>query len=112
MARRCVFSRFSGWAELLSRPYRTQEPVPMRLDHAFRLALAATMALVVACHDSTSPTPRLVSFDPAKARARVEPLAKIFDQPIFTSFQGAMSAFESYFRSGGSIPDNVKGKTF
>ena len=84
----------------------------MHLNLSFRRALVATMALAAACHDSTSPAPRVVAFDAAHARARVEPLAKIFDQPIFTSFQGALTHFESYFRSGGSIPDSVKGKTF
>lgn len=84
----------------------------MRLSHSFGIAVVATLALAASCHDSTSPAPRPISFDAAHARARVEPLAKIFDQPIFTSFQGAMSNFESYFRSGGSIPDSVLGKTF
>ena len=84
----------------------------MHLTLSFRRALVVTMTLVAACHDSTSPAPGVISFDAAHARARVEPLAKIFDQPIFASFQGAMSQFESYFRSGGSIPDSVGGKTF
>jgi len=84
----------------------------MHLTPTFRRALVASLTLAAACHDSTSPAPREIAFDAAHARARVEPLAKIFDQPIFTSFQGAMSAFESYFRSGGSIPDSVIGKTF
>lgn len=84
----------------------------MHLTFSFRRALVVTMMLAAACHDSTSPAPRLISFDAARARARVEPLAKIFDQPIFTSFQGAMSQIEPYFRSGGSIPDSVVGKTF
>jgi hypothetical protein len=84
----------------------------MRLNPSFRRALVATTTLIAACRDSTSPAPPSISFDAAQARARVEPLAKIFDQPIFASFQGAMSSFESYFRSGGSIPENVKGKTF
>jgi len=84
----------------------------MRFNHSFRIVLAAAMTFVAACHDSTSPAPVLVSFDAAHARARVEPLAKIFDQPIFTSFQGALGHFEAYFRSGGSIPVDVTGKTF
>ena len=84
----------------------------MYLTRSFRRAVIATMVLVAACRDSTSPAPRVISFDASHARARVEPLAKIFDQPIFTSFQGALSYIEPYFRSGGSIPDGVKGKTF
>ena len=84
----------------------------MRINHSVRTALAAAMTLAAACHESTSPAPVPVSFDAAHARARVEPLAKIFDQPIFTSFQGALTHFESYFRSGGSFPADVKGKTF
>ena len=84
----------------------------MRLDHSFRRTLVAAMTLAAACHDSTSPAPPAVVFDAAHARARVEPLARIFDQPIFASFQSAMTFFEPYFRSGASIPDSVKGKTF
>ena len=84
----------------------------MRVDHSFRRALVAGLALAAACHDRSSTAPVPVSFDASRARARVEPLAKIFDQPIFTSFQGALTYFEPYFRSGTSIPDNVKGKTF
>ena len=84
----------------------------MRFNHSFRIALAAAVTLAAACHDSISVEPVPVSFDAAHARARVEPLAKIFDQPIFTSFQGALTYFESYFRSGGSFPPDVKGKTF
>jgi len=84
----------------------------MRYNHSFRIVLAVAMSLAAACHDSTSPAPRPISFDAAHARARVEPLAKIFDQSIFTSFQGALSTIEPYFRSGGSIPENVTGQTF
>jgi hypothetical protein len=84
----------------------------MRLNSSFRRVLVAMTTLIAACHDSTAPVLPSISFDAAHARARVEPLAKIFDQPIFASFQGAMSSFEGYFRSGGSIPENVKGKTF
>ncbi len=84
----------------------------MRFNHSFRVVLAAAMTLAAACHDSTSPAPLPVSFDAAHARARVEPLAKIFDLPIFTSFQGALTHIEPYFRAGGSIPDEVKNKTF
>ena len=84
----------------------------MLLTRSFRGAIVGTLTLVAACHDSTSPAPPVISFDASRARARVEPLAKIFDQPIFTSFQGALSYIEPYFRSGGSIPDDVKGKTF
>ena len=83
----------------------------MRFDH-FPIALAAAVTLSAACHDSISGEPMPVSFDAVHARARVEPLAKIFDQPIFTSFQGALSHFEPYFRSDGSFPADVKGKTF
>ena len=84
----------------------------MRFTPSFRRALVIAMTLAAACRDSTSPAPVPISFDAAHARARVEPLAKIFDQPIFISFQGALTHFEGYFRSGGSLPDNVKGKTF
>lgn len=84
----------------------------MRFNHAFRTVLTAAITLAAACHDSTSPAPVLISFDAAHARARAEPLAKIFDQPIFSSFQGALNFIEPYFRSGGGIPDAVKGKTF
>jgi hypothetical protein len=84
----------------------------MHINPSFRIVAVAAMTLAAACHDSTSPAPPVISFDAAHARARVEPLAKIFDQPIFTSFEGALSTIEPYFRSGGSIPDNVKGKTF
>jgi hypothetical protein len=84
----------------------------MHLSLSFQIVAAAAMTVAAACHDSTSPAPPVISFDAAHARARVEPLAKIFDQPIFTSFQGALSIIEPYFRSGGSIPENVKGKAF
>lgn len=84
----------------------------MDLTPSFRRALAAAMMCAAACHDSTSPAPHGIAFDAVHARARFEPLAKIFDQPIFVSFQGALTYIEPYFRSGGSIPDSVKGKTF
>lgn len=84
----------------------------MLFNQSLRRALLATMTFAVACRDGTSPAPVPIPFDASHARARVEPLAKIFDQPIFTSFQGALSYIEPYFRSGGSIPDGVKGKTF
>lgn len=77
--------------------------------------LLGTAALVAAwaCHDNTAPQPvPAVTFDAAHALARIDPMPKILDQPIFASFQGAMSSFETYFRSGGSIPDGVIGKTF
>jgi hypothetical protein len=84
----------------------------MYVNLTFRIVAVAAMTLAAACHDNTAPVPPVISFDAAHARARVEPLAKIFDQAIFTSFQGALSTIEPYFRSGGSIPDDVKGKTF
>ena len=84
----------------------------MPLAHSFRRALVAVLPLAAACHDRNATAPVPVSFDAVRARTRVEPLAKIFDQPIFTSFQGALTYVEPYFRSGTSIPESAKGKTF
>jgi len=60
------------------------------------LALAA--AMVAGCHDSAV-APRPVTFDASHALARVNPLAAVFDQPIFVSFNAALTFFEGNFRS-------------
>lgn len=84
----------------------------MRLLHLLGgLLAAASIGLIAGCHDATAPGQPNVSFDGAHARARLEPMAKIFDQEIFRSFEAAESFFEAYFRSGGGVPDAVKGKT-
>jgi hypothetical protein len=74
----------------------------------------AGVATLAACHgtgaDVSGPPP--VSFDAVHALARVNPVAAVFDQPIFASFVGAESFFEKYFRATTDVPDNVKGKTF
>lgn len=111
MACQGMISRFQGGPKLC-QPERETEESSLERNLSFRRALVATMTLLAACRDSTSPAPPVITFDAAHARARVEPLAKIFDLPIFTSFQGALSYIEPDFRSGGSIPDSVRGKTF
>jgi len=111
----------------------------MRLSRVVRLALPLVIA--AACHgDSTNPA--VTTFDARHAFSKIDPLAAVFDQPIFTSFNRALSSFETYFRSApvgaqtvvpgrgafdgrltrplvpatqlraSAIPDNVKGKTF
>jgi hypothetical protein len=71
----------------------------MRVSQSLRRAAVAAIMVAAACHDGTSPTPPAVPFDAPRARARVEPLAAIFDQPIFASFEASLSFFEPYFRS-------------
>src|ERR1051326_528183 len=113
----------------------------MRLSRLFRLTLP--LMLAAACHSDGISDPVVVTnFDARRAFAKIDPLAVVLDQPLFTSFNRALSSFEAYFRSaqagtltvvpnGGAfeprlprqlapatrilasaIPDNVKGKTF
>jgi hypothetical protein len=103
----------------------------------------AALALVAACHDGvTAPQPVMTNFDARHAFSKIDPLAAVLNQPIFTSFNGALSSFETFFRTApvgsasivsgrgtfgarltrtlapaaqiraSAIPDNVKGKTF
>ena len=112
----------------------------MRVSNFFVLTLSLVIA--AACDgDHTSPKVG-TTFDARHALSKIDPLAGVLDQPIFTSFNRALSSFETYFRSaavgtqiqvpgrGGfdahvtralvpatrvsasAIPDNVKGKTF
>jgi hypothetical protein len=115
----------------------------MRLTQRTNLALlAATLALVAACHDDATSPPVVTNFDARHAFSKFDPLAAVLDQPIYTSFNGALSSFEIYFRTAPvgaqivtpsrgafdarltrtlapvaqvratAIPDNVKGRTF
>jgi hypothetical protein len=112
----------------------------MRLSRLFRLALP--LLLAAGCRgENTSPV-IVTSFDARHAFAKIDPLAAVLDQPIYTSFNRALSSLETYFRSpqagtlilvpgrgafdarltrmllpaaqirASTIPDNVKGKTF
>lgn len=87
--------------------------MPIRL--IFRQLSLGAAVLLPACHDGTvAPTP-VVSFDATKVLARVDPLAAVFDQPIFASFDASLSFFEGAFRStGGAAPisDSARGRTF
>jgi hypothetical protein len=115
----------------------------MRLTRHFSLTLfVAAVGFVTACRDTTtSPLPS-GAFDARHALQKIDPLAAVLDQPIFTSFNGALSSFETFFRTApvgsativpgrsafgarltwalapatriraSTIPDNVKGKTF
>lgn len=114
----------------------------MQITRPFhRVLVSAALGFSAACHDSTSPMPA-VAFDARHALQRIDPLAAVLDQPIFRSFQGALSSFETFFRStpqavviavpsrgafdlhltrsfvpaaqirASAIPDGVKGKTF
>ena len=83
-----------------------------------RGAVAATLVLAVACHDDTAPRPPAAAFDAARARAQIEPIAVVFDQSIFKSFNGALSFYENFFRSGvvlapdvGAGPRSLAGRT-
>jgi hypothetical protein len=83
------------------------------------MVMSAAVLLATGCHESTAiVVPPAAPFDARHALARVDPLAGVFDQPIFKSFQASLSFFESYFRSppgavnASKIPDGVRGKTF
>lgn len=65
-------------------------------------SLAALLVATIAaagCGSDRATAPHPVSFDASDALARLEPVAAIFDQPIFSSFTGAEGFFESFFRS-------------
>jgi len=64
------------------------------------IGLSAFIVLGAACHDGTTiVTTPSVAFDAQNALARFDPLAAVFDQPIFKSFDAALSFFEGDFRS-------------
>lgn len=74
----------------------------MKLIRSFgRVLIAAAVALSAACHDATEP-PSLPApaFDARHAMTEFEPIAVVLDQPIIQSFDGAMSFYETFFRSG------------
>src|SRR5690242_18761507 len=62
------------------------------------MLLAFGAAMLAGCHDSAV-APGPVTFDASHALARVNPLAAVFDQPIFVSFNAALTFFEGNFRS-------------
>ncbi|MFL5614119.1 MAG: hypothetical protein ACJ796_10710 [Gemmatimonadaceae bacterium] len=67
-----------------------------------RKSIAALFVATIAaagCGSDRATAPHPVSFDASDALARVEPVAAIFDQQIFSSFTGAEGFFESFFRS-------------
>lgn len=115
----------------------------MRLATSLRrTTVAASLGFAAACSDTTSPPAGSVSFDAAHALAIVDPMAAVFEEPVFKSFDAAGSYFEAFFRSdlttpaslasvggaflpqltrplspaatmaAGAIPDDAKGKTF
>ena len=72
----------------------------MRPIQRTTVALFGALALVAACHDGTATGPAVVTnFDARHALSKIDPLAAVFDQPIYTSFNGALSSFEIYFRT-------------
>ncbi|HKW08788.1 MAG TPA: hypothetical protein VJO33_00325 [Gemmatimonadaceae bacterium] len=75
----------------------------MHLTRSFgRVLIAAAFGLSTACHDGTEPnTPHPApAFDARHAMSKFEPIAVVLDQPIIRSFDGTMSFFETFFRSG------------
>lgn len=84
-----------------------------RFHQCYRLvAFAAALVTAAACGESTSPapeSPRLSTetFDAGQALASFEPLAVVFDQKIFDSFDGVGSIFEGFYRSNPSIVDDL-----
>jgi hypothetical protein len=75
----------------------------MQLSRSFgRVLIAAALGFSAACHDATEqPVPHTAPpFDARYAQTKFEPIAVVLDQPIFQSFDGAMSFFERFFRSG------------
>lgn len=112
----------------------------MRLSRLLRLTLPFLIAAGCA-RGNTSPVV-VTNFNARHAFSKIDPLAAVLDQPLFTSFNRALSSFETYFRSASvgtlavvptqgafdgrltrtlvpatqvrasAIPDNVKGKTF
>lgn len=114
----------------------------MRLTRPFSFTVLAAAVGLAACRDTaTSPLPT-AAFDARHALQKIDPLAAVLDQPIFDSFESALSFFETFFRStpsapviamssrgpfalhltrslasaaqirASSIPDDAKGKTF
>lgn len=70
--------------------------------------LGATLVLVAACHDDTATGPSVVTnFDARHALSKIDPLAAVLDQPIYASFNGALSSFEIYFRTAPVGPPIV-----
>lgn len=68
----------------------------MHLIHRAGLALlTATLAATAACSENVAPPPPPppAVFDGPQARAQVEPLAAVLDQPIVRSFVGALSYY-------------------
>ena len=77
------------------------------LPTAARGVLLGTLLLAPsACHDRIT-APRPITFDAEHALSRVEPIAALFDQPVFVSFEGALRYFQL-----SQIPDSILGKTF
>lgn len=71
----------------------------MPLTRKFLHSLLVVTVTAGACGYDRGTAPYPVSFDASQALARVEPIAVIFDQPIFASFRGAEGFFETFFRS-------------
>jgi hypothetical protein len=84
-----------------------------RFHQCYRLvAFAAALVTAAACGESMNTAPEKPSlqtepFDAAHALASFEPLAAVFDQNIFDSFDGVGSVFESFYRSNPSIVDDL-----
>jgi len=65
-----------------------------------RLALLSATLALVACNDATTTSPPVITnFDARHALSKIDPLAAVLDQPIYRSFNGALSSFEVYFRT-------------
>jgi len=81
----------------------------MRLTLRINFALlSASLALAAACHDAATTSPPVVTnFDARHAFSKIDPLAAVLDQPIFRSFNGALSSFEIYFRTAPVGPQIV-----
>lgn len=80
----------------------------MRLSRLVDIgALSAALTLVAGCNDSITVPNTTVAFSASEALAKVEPVAAVFDLPLFTSFNGALSYFEPLFRSAPFVSVNV-----
>ncbi|HKW49300.1 MAG TPA: hypothetical protein VJN70_17730 [Gemmatimonadaceae bacterium] len=71
----------------------------MRLSRFDRRLSIIFVGAALACHDGSAAPHTTTTFDARHALAKVEPIAVVFDQPIFKSFESTLNFFESFFRS-------------
>ncbi len=87
----------------------------MHLIHRAGLALlTATLAATAACRDNVAPPPPPpppAVFDGPQARAQVEPVAAVLDQPIVRSFVGALSYYGAILRATSTTGTAISSPT-